>query len=189
MTAAGPVPPTLTDGVVTLRLARPHDAEPMTAGLAEEATAEWLLSIPHPYDHAESVRWVDELAPSGWRDGTLLFLTIADAHDDSFLGEIGLTHVALDQGRAEVAYWLAPAARGRGVMRRSLRLLLGWAIDELGVVRVDWAARAGNDASLAAAEAVGFRFEGVRRDRFLRHYDGARFDEWVGGLLREDLVR
>lgn len=189
MTVGELVPPTLTDGVVTLRLARPHDAEPMTAGLREETTVEWLMSVPHPYDHEESVRWVAEVAPGGWRDGTLLFLSIADARDDSFLGEVGLTHVALDEQRAEVAYWLVPGARGRGVMTRSLRLVLGWAVDELGVVRFDWGARAGNDASRAAAEAVGFHFEGVRRGRFLRRYDGARYDEWAAGLLAEDLVR
>ena len=182
-------PPTLTDGVVTLRLARPHDAEPMTAGLSDEGTVQWLISVPHPYDHQESVRWVEEVAPNGWRDGTLLFLTVADAVGDRFLGEVGLTHLALDEGRVEVAYWLVPEERGRGAVRRALRLMLAWAVDELGVVRVDWAARAGNEASRAAAEAVGFRFEGVRRGRFLRHYDAARYDEWVAGLLADELVR
>lgn len=180
--------PTLTDGVVVLRLARPHDAEPMTEGLSDAGTVEWLISVPHPYDHQESVRWVEEIAPGGWRDGSPLFLSIADAADDSFLGEVGLTHVALDEGRVELAYWLHPAARGRGVMTRSVRLLLAWAFDELGVVRVDWGARAGNDASLAVAEAVGFRFEGSRRGRFLRLYDRARFDEWSAGLLREEFI-
>ncbi|HET7901167.1 MAG TPA: GNAT family N-acetyltransferase [Candidatus Nanopelagicales bacterium] len=181
-------PPTLTDGVVTLRLARRSDAEPMTAALSEENTVRWLLSVPHPYDHAESLRWVDEIAPNGWRDGTLLFLTIADADDDAFLGEVGLTHLALEDQRAEVAYWLVPEARGRGAVRRALRLLLAWAFDELDLVRIDWGAHAGNVASRAAAEAVGFRFEGTRRGRVVRRYDGARLDEWCAGLLREDFV-
>lgn len=180
-------PPTLSDGVVTLRLARPHDAEPMTAGLSDVGTVEWLVSVPHPYDHQESVRWVEEIAPGGWRDGTLLFLTVADTVDDSFLGEVGLTEIALADRRVEVAYWLAPSARGRGVMTRAVRLMLGWAFDELGVERVDWAARADNHASRRVAEAVGFRVEGVRRDRFHRRYDGARYDEQVAGLLRGEL--
>jgi RimJ/RimL family protein N-acetyltransferase len=183
-----PTPPVLTDGVVALRLAVPSDAEAMTAGLSDVGTVEWLISVPHPYDHQESVRWVEGEAANGWRDGTVLFLTIADAVDDRFLGEIGLTHLALEDGRAEVAYWLVPEERGRGAVRRALRLLLPWAFEELGIVRVDWGARAGNDASLAAAEAVGFRFEGVQRGAFLRRYDGARFDEWRAGLLREDFL-
>jgi len=182
-------PPTLTDGVVTLRLARPHDAVLLTEGLSDVGTAEWMLTVPHPFTPEDSVRWVEEEAPAGWREGTLLFLTIADAVDDAFLGEVGLTNVALADGRVEVAYWLAPAARGRGAMTRALRLVLAWAFDELGVVRVDWSARADNDASRAVAEAVGFRVEGVRRGRFLRRYDGARYDEQVAGLLRDDLVR
>ncbi len=190
--APGPAaiePPTLTDGVVTLRLARPHDAAAMTEGLSDVATAEWMLTVPHPYRHEDSVRWVEDEASAGWRDRTLLFLSIADAADDSFLGEVGLTNLALQDGRVEVAYWLMPGARGRGAMTRALRLVLVWAFDELGVVRVDWAARADNDASRAVAEAVGFRVEGVRRGRFLRRYDGARYDEQVAGLLRDDLRR
>ena len=92
-------PPTLTDGVVTFRLARPHDAVLLTEGLSDVGTAEWMLTVPHPFTPEDSVRWVEEEAPAGWREGTLLFLTIADAVDDAFLGEVGLTNVALADGR------------------------------------------------------------------------------------------
>jgi RimJ/RimL family protein N-acetyltransferase len=180
-------PPTLTDGVVTLRLAHDGDAVRMTEGLSLEDTVRWLMSVPHPYAHEESLSWVATVAPGGWACGELLFLSIADAGSGEFLGEVGLTHVDLDAHRAEIAYWLMPDARGRGVMRRALTLLMRWGFDALDLERLDWGAIAGNEASLATARSVGFQFEGVRRGGFLRRYDGLRADEWIAGLLRSDV--
>jgi RimJ/RimL family protein N-acetyltransferase len=46
---------------------------------------------------------------------------------DAVLGEVGLAHLDPD-GRAEVGFWLAPAARGRGVATAAVRLLTGFAL-------------------------------------------------------------
>ena len=103
---------------------------------------------------------------------TRLTFSIVDSATDAFIGEVGLHHVDAAARRAEVGYWLSPEARGRGAMQRALRLLLAWAFETLGLERVDWSAVADNAASRATAEAVGFRYEGLRPHRLLRTSDG-----------------
>jgi RimJ/RimL family protein N-acetyltransferase len=172
--------------VVVLRLVTDRDAPAMTAGLSDVDTVRWFESVPHPWHPDETARLIRDVTPSGWRNATELWLAIADAGSDEFLGEVGLREVDLTARRGEIGYWLVPAARGRGVMQRALRLFVAWAFGELGLERLDWSAMVGNRASRTTAEAVGFRYEGTRRRRMHRRYDDSRHDQDVMGLLRSD---
>lgn len=59
---------------------------------------------------------------------------------------------------AEVAYWVRPEERGRGLATRALRLLTGWA-HERGLARLWLEIRPENGASLRVAEHAGYVFE------------------------------
>jgi RimJ/RimL family protein N-acetyltransferase len=56
-----------------------------------------------------------------------------------------------------VGYWLAPAARGRGVMTRAVRLAVDWARAEHGIRVLRLTTHPHNLASQRVAERVGFR--------------------------------
>jgi RimJ/RimL family protein N-acetyltransferase len=158
----------------------------MTACLSNWETAQWLVSVPHPYEHQESLDWIHHVVPKGWAEGSEYWFAVADEHTDEFLGEVGLRVPEPRTRCGEIGYWLVPAARGRGAMRRALTLIIDWAFTDLELERIDWSASVGNDESWSVAEAVGFRMEGLRRQRAFRTSDTTRHDEWVGGLLRTD---
>jgi hypothetical protein len=54
--------------------------------------------------------------------------------------------------RAEIAYMLDTHARGRGAVTRSVRLISDWAIEQLGIERVQILTHPENRASIAVAE-------------------------------------
>ena len=85
----------------------------------------------------------------------------------------------------EIGYWMAPWARGQGVMTDAVRLVCDWGFDELGLGRIEWWANVGNYASRRVAEKVGFTMEGTVRARLLHR--GERVDGWVAGLLPGEL--
>lgn len=60
--------------------------------------------------------------------------------------------------RAELGYYAAPKARGKGYMTEALRAVLGYAFDPLGLglETVRWTALAGNEASERVAVKAGF---------------------------------
>lgn len=178
--------PTLTDGVVALRGYRPEDAEPMTRGMQDWDTVQWLMSPPWPYAHQESVDWIERIAP-GMRDaGTAYWFAVAWADSDAYIGDVGLRTQDVSTRDWEIGYLLVPWARGRGAMTRAIGLLLDWGFASLPCDRVDWGAMVGNEPSRRVAEANGFVVEGVRRQGMLRRSTGTRHDEWRGGLLRDD---
>jgi RimJ/RimL family protein N-acetyltransferase len=63
-------------------------------------------------------------------------------------------------GEAEVGYWLLQAARGRGIARRAVRLLCGWAFASSPIERIQLTTLPGNVASERVALACGFRTVG-----------------------------
>lgn len=67
---------------------------------------------------------------------------------------------------AEVSYWLAPSARGRGLATEAVELLCNWAFGRLpSLSSIELLMLPQNSSSRSVAERVGFCFDGVvRRD-------------------------
>jgi RimJ/RimL family protein N-acetyltransferase len=171
----------LTDGVVLLRAPGPADVDRIDALCQDPAIQEWT-TVPSPYTREDAASFVSSFVADGWARGSSLNWAVRDAADDALLGMVGLGMEGT--GSAEIGYWLAPAARGRGVMSRSVDLVLDAAFGRLELVRVFWRAFVGNGPSRAVAERAGFRVEGELRLGGVQR--GVRRDEWVGSLLATD---
>jgi RimJ/RimL family protein N-acetyltransferase len=65
--------------------------------------------------------------------------------------------------QAEIGYVVGPAARGRGVGTRTLRLLTDWGFAELGLERLELWIDVTNAGSERVAERAGYVREGVLR--------------------------
>jgi len=77
---------------------------------------------------------------------------------------------------------LHPDARGRGLCRRAVTLLLDWGFTRFELVV--WLAHVGNWASRRVAWATGFSFDGTIAK--FAEQRGERFDAWIGSLRAED---
>ena len=89
--------------------------------------------------------------------------------------------------RGRIGYWVAREVRGQGICTRALRLLSGWALDELELQRLELITDPDNVASQRVAEKVGFHREGVLRAH-LRHPDGRIRDSVMFSLLPGELT-
>ncbi|MEV4947989.1 GNAT family protein [Streptomyces sp. NPDC053755] len=85
------------------------------------------------------------------------------------------------QGVAEAGCWLEPAAVGRGLVTRAVRVIVDWAVEERGIHRVEWVVSSGNEPSIAVARRLGMTREAVLRESHL--YRGQRHDEEVWAVL------
>ncbi|WP_238604612.1 MULTISPECIES: GNAT family N-acetyltransferase [unclassified Amycolatopsis] len=82
---------------------------------------------------AEAQRWLDAQA-SGWDSATQFSFAVA-AVDDTPVGHVVVK--VRDEGAAEVGYWTAAQARGRGIAAQALEVTSRWALDTQQIVRVD----------------------------------------------------
>jgi len=133
-----------------------------------------------PPDFASS--WIARYA-DGWQDGSRAGFAIL-SHEAVFLGFGGVVDLDLDAAQGEIGYVVAPGARGRGVASRALRLITGWALDELGLERVELHIDPDNTASIRVAERCAYIREGVMRS--LHFKESIRGETVIYSLLRTD---
>lgn len=171
--------PELTDGVVKLRAHALADAPRVVEQCTDPESVRWT-TVPTPYGDREAAEFLGEHIPRGWSDETNLCFAIE--HPGGFAGSVDLR--LRSAGEAEVGYGLHPKARGQGVMRRALNLLLDWGFSERDLAVVHWRANVGNWASRRTAWAVGFTF-GPTIPRLLEHR-GERRDGWTGWIVADD---
>ncbi|MDQ8702805.1 GNAT family protein [Streptomyces sp. LHD-70] len=101
--------------------------------------------------------------------------------DGTLVGAVILRTMDVAQGVAEAGCWLEPAAAGRGLVTRAVRLLIDWAIEERGIHRVEWWVASANAPSIAVARRLGMTRDGVLRESYL--YRGERHDMEIWSVL------
>jgi RimJ/RimL family protein N-acetyltransferase len=183
--APTPPEPLLSDGVVTLRpWGEEGDAEAIAAACNDPQIATFLDRVPSPYTKDDAEAYL-ELTRAGWEDGTMSGFAIVE--DGRPVGSIGVRWLdGLDEGTAEVGYWVAGDARGRGICTRALRLVSAWAI-EAGAARLQLRADSDNRPSNRVAEKAGFTREGVLRSSRYNTRLRRRIDFVMYSLLPSEL--
>jgi RimJ/RimL family protein N-acetyltransferase len=110
--------------------------------------------VPSPYTEADALEWIafSELEQSRGRPIDWLAVDAAG----EVLASVGLQFIDRERGTAEVGYWVAAGARGRGVAARAVRLVSDWAVAELGLREIQITAHEDNAASQAVARRAGY---------------------------------
>ena len=157
-------PPTLSGDGLVLRGWRSDDAVAVHEACQDQDIQRWT-TIATPYLMEYAAGFVGVFAAEQWRthSGALFAVT---SPDDAVVGSCGLTYVDGTELVAEVGYWTAPWARGRGLAVAALSTLSRWALD-IGVERLEALIEPDNLASCAVAAASGYDFEGVLRAKLL----------------------
>lgn len=148
-----------------------------------DAEAVWTYMPYGPFVDIESMRaWLRSIA----RSTDPLFLTVIDRASGDPVGVVSFLNIDLAMRRLELGHiWYVPSAQHTRANTEAAALMLAEAFERLGHRRVEWKCDALNARSRAAAERLGFTFEGVFRQHMVvkgRNRDTAWFSlldvEW-----------
>ena len=153
--------PALRDDLVRLRPPAPDDVDAIALECQDPEIPRYTR-ISSPYHRADAVQFVED-SGRAWVDGTSAAFVIAAPDDDTVLGSVGLMRIDPDRPVAEIGYWVAAAARRRGIATRAVVLVSRWAVLDLGIARVELMTRPENVASQGVAARSGFTREGMLR--------------------------
>jgi RimJ/RimL family protein N-acetyltransferase len=173
----------LLDAGTALRPWRDQDLAGIVAACQDPEIARWTR-VPSPYGESDARQYLLGRFDAIHSGSTAPFAIVAAEDLRRLFGSISLMSIDWRHRRAEVGYWLAREARGRGHATRAVRLICDWGFRTLGLGRVDLFAAVGNRASQTVAERAGFTREGL-----LRSYVSAksgRQDMVAFGLLASD---
>jgi RimJ/RimL family protein N-acetyltransferase len=172
----------LEDGTVALRPWRQGDLAALVEACQDPEIPRWT-AVPSPYGEHDAREYLAR-AEIDRRSGRELGLAVVSCEEGALLGSCGLARFDWQDRKVEVGYWVAAAARRRGVGARATGLLSRWALDGLGMERVELLANPHNEASQRLAERAGFTREGTLR-RYRRR-KGEREDLIMFSLLVGD---
>ena len=168
-------------GTIRLEPLSAAHLEPVEAMLADQDVQRFTrIPVRVPNDFAAS--WIERYE-QGRLDGTRRGFAIVDG-DGEFLGVALAVRIESEARSVELGYIVAPDARGRGVATEALQQLTGWALSELGVLRIELWISVANEGSKRVAERCGYVREGVLRSVWFK--DDLRDDFEIWSRLPSD---
>jgi RimJ/RimL family protein N-acetyltransferase len=177
---APPDPPLADDQIRLEPLTQAH--VPAFVELIQEEEIQRFTLVPSSADEAFVKSWLRRYE-EGWHDGSRAGFAAND-HAGRFLAFAAIVDLDLEAREGEIGYLTAPAARGRGVAVRAVRLLTDWSFERLGLERLELHIDAANGASERVAERAGYRRDGVLRSKHFK--EGRRADLAVWSRLPGD---
>lgn len=157
--------PTLTVDELVVRPWKASDAGGVTAAYRDPDIQRWHARA---MTSSEAVEWV-----LSWRErwSAETRAEWAIVSEGQLVGRVGFRELNLVEGLGEAAYWVMPAARGRGVAARALTAVTEWMFEHAGFHRMELFHSTQNSGSCRAATKAGYDYEGTARSKTL-HADG-----------------
>ncbi len=182
------IPTSIVEDDVTLRPWSDVDLDAIVRRINDPEIGTYLDLVPQPYTPADAREWF-AITAGWWEEGTSATFGIHVDSIEGAVGGIGVRFLAdIDEGCAEVGYWVGAEARGRGVATKATRAVARWAFAAVpGLARLQLRADVQNIASNRVAEKAGFTREGVLRSQRFNARMGRRVDFAMWSLLREEL--
>lgn len=174
--------PVLEGTCIRLRGIRESDIDGLYALFSDPRVMRYWSRGPMT-DRQEAVDYAKTIL-DGFVKRDLLNWIVADAESDAMIGTATLYEINPQHARAGLGYALLPAYWGKGLAREAATLALCYGFLELGLHRIEADTEPNNARSNRLLEALGFRREGLLRERF-RHPDGIQ-DSLIFGLLRTE---
>ncbi|RLP85642.1 GNAT family N-acetyltransferase [Micromonospora sp. CV4] len=146
---------------LVLRPWRDDDLDALLAAYRDPVLHRWTRRPLTTVD--EGRQWLEQTRRD-WDDGRrFTFAVLEDAADGPLLVAcVVLKRIAPRRPAAEVGYWTAAWARGRGVAPRAVTALSRWAFAQFpGLERLDLLHQVDNPASCRVAEKSGYVFQEV----------------------------
>ena len=113
--------PTLSRGQLILRPLTSADVPTLVAAYSEPSIQQWHVTS---LTDGEATEWIAS-RPELWRPETLVNWAVTC--DSVMVGRIGLKSINLDQGTAEMTYWILAEHRRNGHATRAVAIVTDWA--------------------------------------------------------------
>ena len=178
-----PQPITLEGKLVRLEPLTLEHAPGLLAVGAEESI--WsFFSVVAPDNLAEAARWI-EIRLADQASGQRIPFAVISLADGRFAGSTGYAAINRQHHTLEIASWYGLDYQRTGVNTECKYLLIRYAFEELGAIRVGLNVDVTNTRSRRAVERIGGVQEGIIRKQRIRR-DGSHRDTVIFGIVDDD---
>jgi RimJ/RimL family protein N-acetyltransferase len=176
--------PVLTGTGPTLRELRLSDAPSLLSLLTTEEVSRFISPPPSTIDGFERfIQWTQRERAAG----AYVCFGVVPAGSDAAVGIFQLRQLEPDFGTAEWGFAMGAIYWGTGLFEESARLVVDFAVDKVGVHRLEARAAMLNGRGNGALKKIGANRECVLRKSFLR--DGEYLDQVLWTITGDDWRR
>jgi N-acetyltransferase len=119
-------------------------------------------------------------------DGKEYGFIVFDKTTNEYAGSTRFYDIQPDNDMLQLGYtWYGEKYRGSGLNKHCKFLILQFAFETLGMLRVEFRADARNERSIAAMKSIGCKVEGILRSNMALQ-DGGRRDSIVLSILKDE---
>ena len=161
--------PTLNHGLITLRPVRQSDIDEIYRA-CQDPLIPRFTTVPSPYTMAHATFFVEEQEPARFAAKSELLFVVAQGYgeDEKFCGLISFHSVSLGNHVAEIGYWMAAHARGKGIATTAVKMITDYGIQTMGFKRIEALVDVDNEASKSLLISAGYQLEGIMRQKVTR---------------------
>ena len=175
--------PNLETQRLLLRPLTPDDAATVARLAGKREIAHTTISIPHPYSEDQSREWITAHAGQSATCKEIVF-GVVTRDDAQLIGAVGLRELDTEHSQAELGFWIAVQAWGKGYATEATGRVIRYAFEELKINRVYAHYMVRNPASGKVLENLGLRREGLLRQRVRKW--GVFEDVLLMAILHDD---
>jgi ribosomal-protein-serine acetyltransferase len=179
-------PSSIQELLVGVRRFGPEDVRPLFEATSEsiDDLCRWMVWCHPGYTLEECAAFVAS-CDARWDRGESYSFVVFDPRDGAFLGSAGLNQINHAHRVANLGYWVRRSRAGRGIATGAVRQVARYALQELGLNRLDVLVPRGNRPSQRVAQKAGAKEEGILRNRLM--IDGKSHDAILYSLVARDL--
>jgi ribosomal-protein-alanine N-acetyltransferase len=156
--------PILETERLLLRPLTPDDAATVARLAGSREIAHTTISIPHPYSEDQAREWIGAHTGQSATGKEIVF-GVVTREDVQLIGAVGLREIDTEHSQAELGFWIAVQAWGKGYATEATRQVIRYAFEELKPNRVYAHHMVRNPASGKVLEKLGMKREGLLRQR------------------------
>ena len=174
--------PTLNVGTTTLRPMRATDAEDIYKAVQDPIIPKFT-TLPEKYPIELAIEFATTRNVNSHLNKTELVFVMEDSalkssdypYSNGFAGVISLHSINIPNHRAEIGYWMAKEARGKGIGTRSASMITEYGLMTMGFNRIDGIVDLRNEPSKQLLLNAGYEFEGIMK-KYVTRSDGSQLD-------------
>ncbi len=119
---------------------------------------------------------------------TFKYFLLRDKENNNTIGSCGLFRWYPDHNRAEIGYSMTDTTyREKGLMKEAVAAIVQYAFDHMDIHRMEAFAGPENTPSVKILEGLGFKYEGLLREHYLRN--GIYEDSACYSLLKHEFYK
>ncbi len=168
-----------------LRAPKLSDWKDIVDGIGNLEVSKHLSSVPYPYRKKDALWWINKSIREENKKIKYNFM-IELKSEHKVIGSIGIHNLNFNNGIAGTGSWINKNYWKKGYITEAKIAVNNFAFNKLKLRKLETEVFSDNKASNFTQKAVGYKYEGCRKEHLISKSTGKIHDENLYGLLKED---